>query len=140
MTTLQNPIVVGIFQDEVKAKSAVDTLRNAGFRYDQVGVAISEFTEPTPNLQSEMEIWAYHRNRPVTTMMNTKRGISSYPYVLMVVRAKRKPSSIKTVLTTLNKRSKKITTIQTNRHNQSSHTTHSLCKMGHFSMLHFASK
>ena len=55
MTTFQNPIVIGIFQDEIKAKSAVDTLRNAGFRYDQVGVAIQSSQNATPDLQSDLE-------------------------------------------------------------------------------------
>ena len=55
MTTFQTPIIVGIFQDEVKAKNAVDTLRDAGFRYDQVGVAIQSSQNATPNLQSDLE-------------------------------------------------------------------------------------
>ncbi|GHO86509.1 hypothetical protein [Dictyobacter formicarum] len=54
MTTYQTPIVIGIFQDEVQAKNAVDTLRNAGFRYDQVGVAINASTNATSNLQTDL--------------------------------------------------------------------------------------
>lgn len=54
MTTYQTPIVIGIFQDEIQAKKAVDTLRNAGFRYDQVGVAMSSSTNATSNLQADL--------------------------------------------------------------------------------------
>ena len=54
MTTYQSPLVVGIFQDELQAKSAVDTLRSAGFRYDQVGVAISSSNNATRDLQADL--------------------------------------------------------------------------------------
>ena len=40
MTTYQNPIIVGVFQDAEHAKSAFDTLRGADFKEDQVGVAL----------------------------------------------------------------------------------------------------
>lgn len=55
MTTYQNSIVVGIFQDEIQAKNAVDTLRNAGFQYDQVGVAIQGSQNATANLRTDLE-------------------------------------------------------------------------------------
>ncbi|GCE19225.1 hypothetical protein [Dictyobacter kobayashii] len=54
MTTYQTPLVIGIFQDEVQAKNAVDALRNAGFRYDQVGVAIHSSNNATPDLQADL--------------------------------------------------------------------------------------
>lgn len=54
MTTYQTPLVIGIFQDEIQAKNAVDTLRNAGFRYDQVGVAMSTSTNATSDLQADL--------------------------------------------------------------------------------------
>jgi len=42
MTTISNPIIVGIFQDQNDAKSAIDELRNMGFSNDQIGVAMPE--------------------------------------------------------------------------------------------------
>ena len=54
MTTYQTPIVIGIFQDELKAKGAVDGLRDAGFHYDQVGVAITGSNNATPNLAADL--------------------------------------------------------------------------------------
>lgn len=54
MATYQAPIVVGIFQIEIQAKHAVDAIRGAGFRYDQVGVAISSSSNATPDLQADL--------------------------------------------------------------------------------------
>ena len=54
MTTYQTPIVIGIFQEEVRAKEAVDTLRTAGFRYDQVGVAIQSSQHATSDLEGDL--------------------------------------------------------------------------------------
>ncbi|GER88184.1 hypothetical protein KDW_23460 [Dictyobacter vulcani] len=54
MTTYQTPLVVGIFENEIKAKNAVDALRTAGFRYDQVGVALSASENATPDLQTDL--------------------------------------------------------------------------------------
>jgi hypothetical protein len=54
LTTYETPIVIGIFQDEVHAKDAVDALRGAGFRYDQVGVAIQSSQNATPDLQGDL--------------------------------------------------------------------------------------
>lgn len=39
MTTARTPLVVGVFTQEEQAKEAVDALKEAGFGYDQVGVA-----------------------------------------------------------------------------------------------------
>jgi hypothetical protein len=54
MTTEQSPIVIGIFRDELHAKNAVDELRTASFRYDQVGVAIKATQNATPDLQGDL--------------------------------------------------------------------------------------
>ncbi|GLV58465.1 hypothetical protein KDH_52960 [Dictyobacter sp. S3.2.2.5] len=54
MTTYQTPLVIGIFQDEVQAKSAVDALKSAEFRYDQVGVAMNSSENATSNLQTDL--------------------------------------------------------------------------------------
>ncbi|GCE05211.1 hypothetical protein [Dictyobacter aurantiacus] len=54
MTTYQTPLVIGIFQDEIQAKNAVDALKSADFRYDQVGVAMSSSMNATSNLQADL--------------------------------------------------------------------------------------
>ncbi|GCE26857.1 hypothetical protein KDA_23410 [Dictyobacter alpinus] len=54
MTTYQTTLVVGIFENEIQAKNAVDTLRTAGLHYDQVGVAMSSSTNATPDLQADL--------------------------------------------------------------------------------------
>jgi hypothetical protein len=54
MTIDQAPIVVGIFHNEIQAKHAVDAIRSAGFRYDQVGVAISSSSNATSDLQADL--------------------------------------------------------------------------------------
>lgn len=54
MAIYQAPIVIGIFQIEIQAKHAVDAIRSAGFRYDQVGVAISSSSNATPDLQADL--------------------------------------------------------------------------------------
>lgn len=54
MTTYQIPLVVGVFEEEQPARSAVDALRNAGFRYDQVGVAIRNEEQPLHNLRDDL--------------------------------------------------------------------------------------
>ncbi|HTI13054.1 MAG TPA: hypothetical protein VL461_00590 [Dictyobacter sp.] len=54
MTTYQTPLVVGVFNDEDHAKSAVETLRGAGFRYDQLGVAIQGSSNATPDLSVDL--------------------------------------------------------------------------------------
>jgi hypothetical protein len=54
MATYQTSIIVGIFQDELQAKRAVDALRNSDFRYDQIGVAISSSSNATPDLQADL--------------------------------------------------------------------------------------
>lgn len=42
MTTFQSPLVIGIFENEVQARNAVDMLRNAQFAHDQIGVAMRD--------------------------------------------------------------------------------------------------
>src|SRR5689334_2422586 len=53
MTTFQTPIVAGVFQDEDPARNAVNALRNAGFGYDQVGVAM-QGGATTPDLKHDL--------------------------------------------------------------------------------------
>lgn len=53
MTTFQTPIVAGVFQDEAPARNAVNALRNAGFGYDQVGVAM-QGGAATPDLKHDL--------------------------------------------------------------------------------------
>src|SRR5438552_9034614 len=53
MTTFQTPIVAGVFEDEAPARNAVNALRNAGFGYDQVGVAM-QGGATTPDLQRDL--------------------------------------------------------------------------------------
>lgn len=54
MTTYKTPIAIGIFQEEIRAKEAVDALRTAGFRYDQVGVAIQSSQHATSDLEGDL--------------------------------------------------------------------------------------
>jgi hypothetical protein len=54
MTTYQTSIVAGVFQDSNQAQQAVDALRNAGFKYDQVGVAMRGAPNATPNLHDDL--------------------------------------------------------------------------------------
>ena len=53
MTTFQTPIVAGVFEDENPARNAVNALRNAGFGYDQVGVAM-QGGATTPDLKHDL--------------------------------------------------------------------------------------
>ena len=53
MTTFQTPIVAGVFEDEAPARNAVNALRNAGFGYDQVGVAM-QGGAATPDLERDL--------------------------------------------------------------------------------------
>src|SRR5947208_8691945 len=48
MATTQSPMVVGIFRDRTLAEQAIDELRHAGFREDQVRLAAQ--TSPTGGL------------------------------------------------------------------------------------------
>jgi len=53
----QTPLVVGVFSDANRAKSAIDALRAAGFGYDQVGVASQSGTDngaSTNNLRGDL--------------------------------------------------------------------------------------
>ena len=54
MSTYQNPIVVGVFQNESDAKRAIDDLRNAGFAKDQLGFALREGGAVTTNLLNDL--------------------------------------------------------------------------------------
>lgn len=54
MSTYQNPIVVGVFQNEADAKRAIDDLRNAGFAKDQLGFALREGGAVTANLLDDL--------------------------------------------------------------------------------------
>ncbi|GCE11084.1 hypothetical protein [Tengunoibacter tsumagoiensis] len=54
MTTYQIPLVVGVFPDTQTAKNAVDALRSAGFKYDQVGVAMRTENQELHNLQQDL--------------------------------------------------------------------------------------
>lgn len=53
MTTLQNPLVVGVFQNETEARDALLDLYNAGFKQDQLGFARPAHAADI-NLQEEM--------------------------------------------------------------------------------------
>ncbi len=54
MTTYRTPLVIGVLQDEIKAKNVIDALRDSGFRYDQVGVAINSSGNTTVDLHSDL--------------------------------------------------------------------------------------
>ena len=54
MSTYQNPIVVGVFQNEADAKRAIDDLRDAGFAKDQLGFALREGGAVTTNLLNDL--------------------------------------------------------------------------------------
>ena len=54
MSTYQNPIVVGVFQNESDAKRAIDDLRNAGFAKEQLGFALREGGAVTANLLDDL--------------------------------------------------------------------------------------
>lgn len=54
MSTYQNPIVVGVFQNESDAKRAIDDLRDAGFAKDQLGFALREGGAVTTNLLNDL--------------------------------------------------------------------------------------
>lgn len=54
MTTYQTSIVAGVYQDSSQAQQAVDALRNADFKYDQVGVAMRGAPNATPNLHDDL--------------------------------------------------------------------------------------
>jgi uncharacterized protein (TIGR02271 family) len=50
----QTPLVVGVFNDDARAKAAIDALRAAGFGYDQVGVASQASGNTTTNLRGDL--------------------------------------------------------------------------------------
>ena len=54
MTTYQTSIVAGVFQNEAQVKEAVDALRNANFRYDQIGVAVANTPTSTADLRGDL--------------------------------------------------------------------------------------
>lgn len=54
MTTYQTSIVAGVFRDNAQAQQAVEALRNAGFKYDQVGVAMRNAPNATANLHDDL--------------------------------------------------------------------------------------
>ncbi|GCE18824.1 hypothetical protein [Dictyobacter kobayashii] len=54
MTTFQNPLVIGVFQDEAGAKQALAELNNAGFAKDQLGFANTGSEATSTNLGSEL--------------------------------------------------------------------------------------
>lgn len=54
MTTYQTPIVAGVFQEETRAKQAVDQLDNRGFTREQIGVAQQGRTNATDNLRGDL--------------------------------------------------------------------------------------
>lgn len=53
MTTYQNPIIAGVFQDEMQARKAFEMLRNANFGQDQVGVALPGSPNITKSLADD---------------------------------------------------------------------------------------
>lgn len=55
MTTYQTPIVAGVFQNPEQAKNAFDTLRNSGFKEDQVGVALPGSSNVKDGLANEFK-------------------------------------------------------------------------------------
>jgi hypothetical protein len=54
MTTFQTSIVAGVFRDSDSAQKAVEALRNADFKYDQVGVAMRSAPNATQNLHDDL--------------------------------------------------------------------------------------
>lgn len=54
MTTYQTSIVAGVFQNEAQVKEVVDALRNANFRYDQIGVAVANTPTSTADLRGDL--------------------------------------------------------------------------------------
>ncbi len=54
MSTSQTPIVVGIFEQEEQARHALDTLKESGFGYDQVGVATHKSGAAADNLRNDL--------------------------------------------------------------------------------------
>lgn len=54
MTTYQTSIVAGVFQNEAQVKEAIDALRNANFRYDQIGVAVANTPASTSDLRGDL--------------------------------------------------------------------------------------
>src|SRR5207248_254971 len=55
VTTYQTPIVAGVFQNPEQAKNAFDTLRGAGFKEDQVGVALPGSSNVKEGLANEFK-------------------------------------------------------------------------------------
>jgi len=54
MTTTQNPLVIGIFQEEARAKQALSELNTAGFAREQLGFANTGSEAANTNLGSEL--------------------------------------------------------------------------------------
>jgi hypothetical protein len=54
MTTYQMSIVAGVFQNEAQVKEAVNGLRDANFRYDQIGVAMANTLTSTSDLRGDL--------------------------------------------------------------------------------------
>ena len=52
--TTYSPILVGVFQNENSAKNALDTLKQAGFQKDQLGLALDEGGVVTNNLRDDL--------------------------------------------------------------------------------------
>jgi hypothetical protein len=54
MTTYQTSIVAGVFQNEAQVKEAIDSLRSANFRYDQIGIAVANTPTSTADLRGDL--------------------------------------------------------------------------------------
>ena len=54
MAAEHTPLVVGVFDIDDKAKHAIDDLKDAGFGYDQVGVATQHGGAPVNNLRDDL--------------------------------------------------------------------------------------
>jgi hypothetical protein len=53
LATAHTPLVVGVFTQEEQAKCAVNALKDAGFGYDQVGVATHKRGVAADNLRND---------------------------------------------------------------------------------------
>jgi|SRR5579875_37115 hypothetical protein len=54
MAMEHTPLVVGVFDADEKARRAIDELKDAGFGYDQVGVATQHGGAPVNNLRDDL--------------------------------------------------------------------------------------
>jgi len=94
LTTYQIPIVAGVFEEEMQAKSAVDALRSAEFGRDQIGVAMQNSGPAIEHLDQDLVNLGVEEKRAAFYHEECKAG-----HIVVSVRPDGRDEVAKTILT-----------------------------------------